>query len=494
MTTKHFVKLALCIIALSTMFSCDDDYPTVGSSMLPEGDDIYLYADQISLTAKTISLGSDLYIRTDSAMLGSIYDPTFGRTQSDFLGQLFVANASFVTGYKGIDDVRIDSVKMQFIYLTRNLVGEGSAPMGVSVYELNKDLTPNFYINVNPENYCDKTQLWGQRFFASNDLPLIANSKTAKLLEVDVKKSIGERILERVKQDSLDQKTKTILYDTETFKELIKGIYVTSTFNDKSLIKLRDANASVYLNIFYSYNIKNAAGTADSLLQATLPFPVGAQALLLNSVQTSKFEDLEISKNLQPDRNYIKSLSGIATEFTIPLKEIRKKGIAQTGNSDFNLTSALLNFVGMTEVEADLKLTDRPSSLLFINKDSIDNYFYDGKIPDGISTWTVSRYKYTSGSTSLSNNTYYFNSGQNYSSATRNIASLINHYLINHPELDEVKYVLLPIDVEISQNSSGYYIVSSVTNSFTPSAAILRTGEDYLKIPLLFSKFASTKK
>lgn len=498
MITKHFVKIALYITALACMLSCDDDYPTVGGSILPGGDNIYLYADQISLTAKTVSIGSDLFVTTNNAILGSIYDPVFGRVQSDFLAQLFVARTNFDSGYKGINDVRIDSVKMQFVYLNGGLVGDKSAPMGVSIYELNKDLETedekaDYYLSVNPGDYCDKSQLWGQRFFIDNDLPSIENN-AGKLLEIDVKKSVGERILNRLKQDSLEHKKETILFDTNEFKKFIKGIYVTCTFNDKSLIKFSDANASIYLNVYYSYNIKNAAGTADSLISKYLPFPLGAQALQLNSVQNTKFEDLEISKNLKSDRNYIKALSGIVTEYTIPLKEIREKGIKKTGQEKFALSSALFNFVGMTEVEADLKLTDRPSNLLFINSDSIQNYFFEGKVPNGITEWTVSRYFYQSGNAAVTNNTYYFNTGRYEGARTDNIALLISYYLINHPELDEVKYVLIPIDVVSTQDSSGNYAISSVGNSFLPSAAILRTGPDYLKVPLIFGQFATERK
>lgn len=488
MITKYFLNTTLFLILLAGLVSCDDDYQDIGSSLMPDEDDIFMYADQVSLTAKTVSLGSNLFVRTQSVMLGSLNDPTFGRVKGDFLGQLFVANARFAYGYKGLEDVNIDSVRLQLVYPNGAYLGDPNAPVGISVYEVNKDLQPNFYIDVKASDYCDKSILWGQRIFTEDDL-MPVESGLAKLIEVDIDKQVGKRIFDRWVQDTLSNKKETILYNTSKFKEFIKGIYVTSSFNDKSLIKFADANSSIYLNIFYSYNIKSHDEKSDSIVYRSLPFPLGAEALLLNSIETPKYEDLEIFKNPEKGRTYMQSLSGIATEITIPLKKIKEKGIEKNKGKDFSLTSALFNVVGMTEEEDKLKLTDRPSTVLFINADSIKNYFYEGKKPDGKTSWTLTRYS--------SNNTYYFNTGAYLGATTKNIATMINYYLEEKPELDEVKYLMIPIEVTAMADPNPYSsatLISSVRNSFTPTAAILRMEESYLKMPLLFGRFADKEK
>lgn len=484
----RLIKTASILIVVLFAVSCSDDIPTVGGGIMPDGDNIHMYSDEINLTAKTVSIGPDLYIRADSAILGSINDPILGRTQSDFMGQFFVANVGFQYGYDGLDGVAIDSVRMIMAYKYSDFWGDFQAPMGVTIYALNESLEPNFYTNVDPNKYCRKDTILGQRFFTQNDLPLTYSDATYTYyrgLEIDFDKSVGQKIFDKWKSDTLSGKKETILYSTERFREFMKGIYVTTTFNDKSMIKFTDINASLYMNIYYSYNMKDVSG-ADSLVSRFIPFPIGAEALHLNNVNVTPFEDLEISKNTQTDRTYIKGLSGVVTEVTIPLKKIKEKGFTSTGVDDFTLNSALLSFVGMTEKEDDLAFTLRPSNLLFVNSDSIKNYFLDGKQANGSTTLLLTR--------SSANNVYNFNSGLYATNTTRNFAILINHYLKEHPELDEVKYLLVPVQTTTeSVYNNGSYVTnfSGVYNSFSPSAAILRTSEEYMKVPVIFSKFVN---
>lgn len=491
MITRLIAKTTSLALLMALLFACSDDISTVGGDTMPDGDAINMYAEQISITARTTSIDPDLYLRSNNAILGSIEDPLFGTTQSDFMGQFFVANVRFQYGYKGLNDVNIDSVRMIMAYNYSNFWGDFQAPMGVTVYALNRELTPNFYTSVKPSTYCDKDTIMGQRFFTQNELPLTYSSSSSTYyrgLEIDLDNNIGQKIYDQWKSDTLSGKKETILYSTDKFKEFMKGIYITTTFNNKSMIQFTDINASLYMNIYYSYNVKNTAETADSLVHRYIPFPIGADALHLNSVQSSEYKDMGIYNSTETDRSYLKALSGVVTEVTIPLKEIREKGLSSTGTESFTLNSALLKFVGMTEKEDELKLTQRPSNLLFINADSISNYFLDGKKPNGLTTQVLTR--------SSSDNVYYFNNGLYSSMTTQNFASLINQYIKNNPELDEVKYYLIPIDISTEQsyyNGSSVYLITSVTNSYSPSAAILRTSDEYLKVPLVFSKFASNK-
>lgn len=488
MTTNNFFKISLLLAFTALiMSSCDDDYQDVGSGMFPDEDNIFMSADYINLEARTVSIGNKTFVRSSSVMLGSLIDSVFGRIKADYMGQFFLSNPSFSYGHKGINDISIDSVRMHMLYTAGSFLGDPKSSTGVSIYELNSQLTPDFYIDVKPENYCDKSILWGQRIFTEDELDPI-ESGLARLIEIEIDTKVGQRIFDKWAQDTLSGKKETVLYNTDTFKNFIKGIYVTSTFNDKSLIKFPDANSAIAMNIYYSYHIKTKDEKSDSLVHRYMPLPLGAEALVLNSVETPDFNSLEISKNTEKDRTYIQALSGIVAEITIPLKEIKEKGKEKTKTDEFALNSALLNFVGMTEAEDKLMLKDKPSSLLFINADSIDNYFYEGKKPDGQYSLLISR--------QASNNSYYFNSALNFSSSVKNIANIINNYLNKDEEeqVDEVKYLLIPISVTSTSDNYGQALVGTVSNTFAPAAAILRTSEKYMKVPLLFSKFAEKEK
>lgn len=493
MKLKRIFSAFLAPVILLT--ACSDDISTVGSEMQPEGDGIDVNVDHVYFTPTTVPLPEvatkGLYIRSVNALLGNIgtTDDLFGETKADFMAEFFVANATFETSEKGYDDITIDSVKMIVEYINGALTGNTDAPMGISIYEINKkNLQPNFYTSIKPSDYTDQTILWGERFFVQSDLRTATDSQN-KIIDIDIDKSVGQRIYDQWVADKKANKEVTILNSTQTFKDFIKGIYVTSQFNNKTILRLIDVNSSIKMNTYYKYHIRNVADTADSLIYRALSLRLGADGLLLNSLQSSMYGDLpQINSNTDTNKNFVKSLSDVVTKYKIPLKEIREKGEERTNSDKFNLNSAIFTVVGLTEEETDLPLTDRVNAMLFINKDSISEFFSEGRMVNDVTSFLLRR--------ESSNNTYYVRSKDNFENSIRsNISSLINHYLIDHPTLDEVEYLLIPVDValESTQNSS-YVTVKKVTriaNAFNPSAAILRTTPLQNKVSLVFSKFNS---
>ncbi len=488
-------KLLLGIaVALATSFfivSCDDDIDTIGSGIQPDQDDIFMDVDQVYLTAETVDLGDNVYLRTNKALVGMLDDPILGKTKADFMAEFSSYHTTFKVGHDG--KATVDSVFFTMIYENGAISGDSLSPMGITLYELDKELDANFYTNVDVTKYTSKQTILGQRLFLHSQLRKVVDGTThyGKQLDIDVDKRFGEKLYTAWTKD------KTVLDDPQKLKKVLPGIYVTNEFNNKALIDIYDTNSYVNLRVYYSYlGKKKNEPTVDSTFTDIILLQLNGNALQLNSVVDTPNPDL--LKTYSPEdkeaRTYLKTPAGVVTQITIPLEEIRKKAKEKTGTDKYTINSSVFKFVGMTEAEKDLKIAKRPSNLLFINKDSLENFFLNSKTIDGVSSLLMMRNAWTESNVTKTDNTYRFvNLASSTQSYSDNIANLINHYVAKEKDKEEktkdLVFYVIPVDVVTETNSGRVY----ARNSLTPMSAILRTDKDNMKMSLMFSKYNEIK-
>lgn len=502
-----FKSLASLAVAIATTFfivSCDDDINTIGQGIQPGTDNIQMEIDSVFITAETVKLDEDVYLRTNGALLGSLEDPIMGKTKSEFLAEFFCANSEFKLGYDG--KAQVDSVFFSMSYYNQSVVGDTLSPMAVNVYELNlgKNLRNNFYTNVDPAEYSDKKVVLGQRYFKHADLDKFYNTSTkqelGKHLYVELDKSYGQNLYEEWKKRK-DETGFDLLKNSANLKTYLKGIYVTSDMNNKMLLGIYDSNKQIQVVICYSYKLKKVHDPkVDSVVVRTLPLQLGGGALQLNSiVDTSP----TIDQTAEP-KAYVKSPVGYVTKLKIPLAEIRKKAEEKVGKN-YMINSSIFKLAGMTELEKDLMIQNRPQKLLFIHKDSLNQFFLENrKIADPSIAMVSRNQKKDSYGNVLegSNNTYRFNV-QNTTNESDNLSRLINFYIEREKEMiknkkkekesDELEFYLIPVDTKTTSTSNGQQI-EEVLNSIAPTAAIFRTDRKNMRMSLMFSKYNEVKK
>lgn len=486
-------KLLLSIaVALATSFfiiSCDDDIDTIGSGIQPDIDDIFMDVDQVYLTAETVDLGDNVYLRTDKALLGVLDDPIFGKTKADFMAEFSSYHPTFKVGHDG--KATVDSVQFFMQYYNSSISGDTLSPIGITIYELEKELDANFYANVDISKYTSKKKILGQRLFLHSELQKVVDSngaQVAKNLYVELDKSFGEQLYNAWVAD------KSVLDNPNTLKKALRGIYVTNEFNNKALIGIDNSNKLIDVRVYYSYlGKKKNEPTVDSTFTDAILLQVNGNALQLNSVVDTPNPDLFKPYSLEDKeaRTYLKAPAGVVTKVTIPLEEIKKKAKEKTGTDKYTINSSVFKFTGMTEAEKDLKITNRPSSLLFINKDSLENFFLNSKTINGLSSLLMMRNTWTESNVAKTDNTYRFvsmsSSSQSYSD---NISNLINHYAVKEEQKDkDLEFYVIPVDV-ITESSTGRIYAR---NSLMPMSAILRTDKDNMKMTLMFSKYNEIK-
>lgn len=489
------IRIIILIAAVVCVAACDDDLNSVGESIQPGEDGIQLKVDEVYLKAETVPLDR-IYVKTETPLLGSLDDPsnpTYQHLEADYLAQLFTSgSAVFEENEKAVSDISIDSVLLNLSFLLDGFTGDSVSPMIVSAYQVNNELEANYYTNINPAKYCDKSILLGQRFFNIRSIPTVSFGSDAsgrpilgRTLKVELDKNMGRQLLADWKND------KSILSSFEDFKEYFKGIYVTGNFNKKGIIEVLQTD----LNVHYSYKVRKKDNSADSTLHRTLPFPVTNDGILINRAVNSGTG----ATPPNADRSYIKAPGAAGTKITIDLAEIKAKAKEKTNSDKYLINLAKFKLTGMTEVENELVLKKRPASLLFVNMDSITPSslnFSRKNVLDGATGIVLKRDPY--------NNTYNFAVGNSYttdgayppsSSFSNNLAAMINYYIKQDSLKEKLEFLVIPVLTDESPSSSSYYgySITGVANLYNPSVAILRTEKDYMKMSLIFSKHNTSK-
>lgn len=451
------------LITSIAFIACDDDLNAVGNSIQPNSDDITLNPDTVTLEANTLSFDNKVYARTQLGTLGNYNDLLLGNIKSEYLSEFYCPrNLQFQGGAKNSNHLAIDSVHLNIYFA--NYIGDPNALMGITTYELTKELDnhkENYYTDLDISGYYNNSKPLASTAYIIKSLP---NSSGLRTLKLDLNGTdVGERILSAWKRDTM------ALADSDKFKEIIKGLYITNNYGSGNLINVEYTT----LNLYYKYNGRNSDNTADSIYSdGKMQFPVVSDVIQLNKVQNSDLSFLTESDN--PDnegKSYMKTPAGVYSEIVVPIGEIAKKQ-KEKGKI---INSAVFNIKGYTEEEAKQGFK-QPQYLLLINKDSVENFFEKNNKVDNISSLVASRDSTT--------NTYSFG----------NIALTLNHALSelskDDKEIEETSklhYYLMPVDkITSTANNTNE---TRVYHTMLPYGAILRTDKENLRIPLLFSKF-----
>lgn len=452
MKFKSLFALISLLVVLINM-SCDDSTSSIGLSIQPPSDSITVAADTIVLKSRTVSMLDSVYARTIYGVLGKYEDDIFGTVKSDYLCQFyFPEEARFKENLIAIDS-------MQFGISFMKYTGNTLAPMGLSVYKLNKPLVANYYTNADPAKFCDMTQPLVNEAYTiqAAGFPYPDTYPTLREIIAPLDTTLARNIIKASYNGTIK--------DTESFAKFLPGVYVTTTFGSGSLIEVERTE----LKIAYRYNhVKgNTAGTADTIRSATFSIAVTPEVIQLNHIK-NKNADALFAENT--GAAYLKAPAGVYTEIEIPIKQI-VADMAKLGVDKVN--SIQLNIKGFTERE-DLSTSAplRPVNLLLINKDSVESFFTKrnrAQVIDMKTTFWTNR--------NTTTNSYPF----------ANISSLIEAY--KDKGLETLKYLLIPIAVTPSGSTvSTTTSITGVYNVMSPTTAILRNDAKNMKIELVYSK------
>lgn len=305
--------LIIWTTVVTALFTACNEPNDLGMELLPSTDliEVKNLVDNNSISSYTYSEGP---IRTDESsksLLGSFYDPVFGKTTINFAAQFRLQNFPDF----GTNPVA-DSVKL-FLYY-RLMYGDTVTPQRFRVYELESSLEvdQDYNQDVNLMEMAS-LQLLGERDYTpAVRLDSASQDTFYQLITIPLDISLGEKL---VNADSLQ------MINNDVFLEYFRGLYIESeeqTAEGGSILTLEAASSSSFqgsaLVVYYNNDENKAEEEPDTLLN---PYVITRFSARVNSIEHD-YSGTPFMANLNVDSGndsliYVQATGGLKSKVYI---------------------------------------------------------------------------------------------------------------------------------------------------------------------------------
>lgn len=454
--------LTVLVIAALTFAACDDTTEGIGGSITNKIDNINISNSAFNVTTKSIVADSVLS-RNNTGLIGNMKDPETGNyVKGDYMTQLSVLPTFSVDTLDYIKKANKGSIEADSCYLLVSYnasYGDTIAPMKVTAYEMtepmkedqeyysNYDAFKNGWVNEN-------NQHWSSNYNLSNtsdvkNFKIYLNKKYEK--NGKTYKNYGSYILQTYAEHPEYFKT-----NFKFLHNVCPGFYIKNVGGTGNMAKIWNTEL-----IFYwtrQKTIKKKDGVTDSTVVGIgyNRFDGTEEVLQLNKIEndTKNLENLASQK----DWTYLKSPAGIFTEVTLPIEDIMK------GHEKDTLNTATISFPRLNNENEDNPYNfATPSTILMVQKDSLQSFFEKSKLADNRTSYTASY-----SSTGTYKNAYTF----------QNIANLVSAMYKNKGKGENWdKVVLVPVNV-ITTTQGYTTVISKINHDMSLASTRLIVGTD----------------
>lgn len=454
--------LTVLVIAALTFAACDDTTEGIGGSITNKIDNINISDSAFNVTTKSIVADSVLS-RNNTGLIGNMKDPETGNyVKGDYMTQLSVLPTFSVDTLDYIKKANKGSIEADSCYLLVSYnasYGDTIAPMKVTAYEMtepmkedqeyysNYDAFKNGWVNEN-------NQHWSSNYNLSNtsdvkNFKIYLNKKYEK--NGKTYKNYGSYILQTYAEHPEYFKT-----NFKFLHNVCPGFYIKNVGGTGNMAKIWNTEL-----IFYwtrQKTIKKKDGVTDSTVVGIgyNRFDGTEEVLQLNKIEndTKNLENLASQK----DWTYLKSPAGIFTEVTLPIDDIMK------GHEKDTLNTATISFPRLNNENEDNPYNfATPSTILMVQKDSLQSFFEKSKLADNRTSYTTSY-----SSTGTYKNAYTF----------QNIANLVSAMYKNKGKGENWNKVVL-VPVNVITTTQGYTtVISKINHDMSLASTRLIVGTD----------------
>ena len=449
--------LTVLVIAALTFAACDDTTEGIGGSITNKIDNINISNSAFNVTTKSIVADSVLS-RNNTGLIGKMKDPETGNyVKGDYMTQLGVL-PTFSVDTLDIKKANNGSIEADSCYLLVSYnasYGDTIAPMKVTAYEMtepmredqeyysNYDAFKNGWVNENNPH-------WSSNYNLSNtsdvkNFKIYLNKEYKK--DGKTYKNYGSYILQTYAEHPKYFKT-----NFKFLHNVCPGFYIKNVGGTGNMAKIWNTE----LIFYWKKTIKAKDGVTDSTGIGYNRFDGTEEVLQLNKIEN----DTENLKKLasQEDWTYLKSPAGIFTEVTLPIDDIMK------GHEKDTLNTATISFPRLNNADEDNPYNfATPSTILMVQKDSLQSFFEKSKLADNRTSYTASY-----SSTGTYKNAYTF----------QNIANLVSAMYKNKGKgKNWNKVVLVPVNV-ITTTQGYTTVISKINHDMSLASTRLIVGTD----------------
>ena len=449
--------LTVLVIAALTFAACDDTTEGIGGSITNKIDNINISNSAFNVTTKSIVADSVLS-RNNMGLIGKMKDPETGNyVKGDYMTQLSVLPTFSVDTLDYIKQANNGSIEADSCYLLVSYnasYGDTIAPMKVTAYEMTKPMSEDqeYYSNYDAfkEGWVsENNQHWSSNYNLSNtsdvkNFKIYLNKKYKK--DGKTYKNYGSYILQTYEKHPEYFKT-----NFKFLHNVCPGFYIKNVGGTGNMAKIWNTEL-----IFYWTRHKTINKDSTAVSIGYNRFDGTEEVLQLNKIEN----DTENLKKLasQEDWTYLKSPAGIFTEVTLPIDDIMK------GHEKDTLNTATISFPRLNNADEDNPYNfATPSTILMVQKDSLQSFFEKSKLADNRTSYTASY-----SSTGTYKNAYTF----------QNIANLVSAMYKNKGKGENWNKVVL-VPVNVITTTQGYTtVISKINHDMSLASTRLIVGTD----------------
>ena len=456
--------LTVLVIAALTFAACDDTTEGIGGSITNKIDNINISDSAFNVTTKSIVAGAVLS-RNNTGLIGKMKDPETGNyVKGDYMTQLSVLPTFSVDTLDYIKQANNGSIEADSCYLLVSYnasYGDTIAPMKVTAYEMTKPMSENqeYYSDYDAFKaeagwVSENNQHWSSNYNLSNT----SDVKNFKIyLNKEYKKggktykNYGSYIMQTYAEHPEYFKT-----NYKFLHNVCPGFYIKNVGGTGNMAKIWNTELIFYWKRQKTIKAKDGVKDSTAVSIGYNRFDGTEEVLQLNKIEndTKNLEKLASQQNW----TYLKSPAGIFTEVTLPIEDIMK------GHEKDTLNTATISFPRLNNDNEDNPYNfATPSTILMVQKDSLQSFFEKSKLADNRTSYTASY-----SSTGSYKNAYTF----------QNIANLVSAMYKNKGKGENWNKVVL-VPVNVITTTQGYTtVISKINHDMSLASTRLIVGTD----------------
>lgn len=451
--------LTVLVIAALTFAACDDTTEGIGGSITNKIDNINISNSAFNVTTKSIVAGAVLS-RNNTGLIGKMKDPETGNyVKGDYMTQLSVLPTFSVDTLDYIKQANKGSIEADSCYLLVSYnasYGDTIAPMKVTAYEMTKPMAEDqeYYSNYDAfkEGWVsENNQHWSSNYNLSNtsdvkNFKIYLNKEYKK--DGKTYKNYGSYILQTYEKHPEYFKT-----NFKFLHNVCPGFYIKNVGGTGNMAKIWNTEL-----IFYWTRHKTINKDSTAVSIGYNRFDGTEEVLQLNKIENDTENLKKLASKDQEKCTYLKSPAGIFTEVTLPIEDIMK------GHEKDTLNTATISFPRLNNDNEDNPYNfATPSTILMVQKDSLQSFFEKSKLADNRTSYTASY-----SSTGTYKNAYTF----------QNIANLVSAMYKNKGKGENWNKVVL-VPVNVITTTQGYTtVISKINHDMSLASTRLIVGTD----------------
>lgn len=488
--------LTVLAIAALTFAACDDTTEGIGGSITNKIDNINISNSAFNVTTKSIVAGAVLS-RNNTGLIGKMKDLETGNyVKGDYMTQLSVLPTFSVDTLDYIKQANKGSIEADSCYLLVSYnasYGDTIAPMKVTAYEMTKPMAEDkeYYSDYDAfeEGWVSENNPhWSSNYNLSNtsdvkNFKIYLNKKYTK--DGKTYKNYGSYIMQTYAEHPEYFKT-----NYKFLHNVCPGFYIKNVGGTGNMAKIWNTELIFYWTRHKTIKAKDGVTDSTAVSIGYNRFDGTEEVLQLNKIENDTKNLEELANQNQQNCTYLKSPAGIFTEVTLPIEDIMK------GHEKDTLNTATISFPRLNNENEDNPYNfATPSTILMVQKDSLQSFFEKSKLADNRTSYTASY-----SSTGTYKNAYTF----------QNIANLVSAMYKNKAEgekknakwMDEHpnwnKVVLVPVNV-ITTTQGYTTVISKINHDMSLASTRLKRGiittdsngkeTSPIQIKVIYSKF-----